>query len=498
MKSVTANQIAPSKPGEVKYKDRRLLVMFFDMTCMPIQDQLRAQTAAQKFLKTQMKPSDLMAVMTFSNELKVLQDFTDDRDALQKVVKGLAIGEGSDLAVDGSTGADNEADTGDAYTADDTEFNIFNTDRKLAALESAARMLGSLPEKKALVYFASGVSKTGVDNEAQLRATVNAAIRNNVSFFPIDARGLVASAPLGDATKASPGGGGMYSGSSARSQQSSSRASRRRCTRSRPTPAARRCSITTISGWASRQAQKAISSYYILGYYSANDKLDGRYRRIKLSLNNTELSAKIGKLDYRQGYFAGKEFGKFNSTDKERQLQEALMLGDPMTDLLCRARSGLLPHGARPLFRSGHRQDSGLRTGTRQARRRRIDQARFHRRGEGFQGPGPGQRARLPGDQAQGRDRRQLAKRTLAYDTGFTLAPGTYTLKFLTRENETGKMGTFETKFTVPDLTTQVKYVPISSVVLSNQRQPLSERWPARSATRSSSRRTRWCRTTRS
>ena len=99
VKSVTANQIAPSRPGEVKYKDRRLLVMFFDMTSMPIQDQIRAQTAAQKFLKTQMTPSDLMAIMTFSSDLKVLQDFTDDRDALSKIIKGLTIGEGSDLAV---------------------------------------------------------------------------------------------------------------------------------------------------------------------------------------------------------------------------------------------------------------------------------------------------------------------------------------------------------------------------------------------------------------
>src|SRR5438270_2178517 len=220
VKSLTANQIAPAKPGEVKYKDRRLLVMFFDMTSMPVQDQIRAQTAAQKFLKTQMTQSDLMAIMANSTELKVLQDFTDDRDALAKVIKSLTIGEGSDLAADGATGADNEEDTGAAYTADDTEFNIFNTDRKLAALESAARMLGSLPEKKALVYFASGVSKTGMDNEAQLRATINSAIKNNVAFYPIDARGLVASAPLGDATKGSPGGAGMYSGSSARSQQS--------------------------------------------------------------------------------------------------------------------------------------------------------------------------------------------------------------------------------------------------------------------------------------
>src|ERR1039457_2293022 len=122
VKAVTANQIAPSRPGEVKYKDRRLLVMFFDMTSMPIQDQIRAQTAAQKFLKTQMTTSDLMAIMTFSSDLKVLQDFTDDRDALGKVIKGLTVGEGSDFAVDGSTGADNEEDTGAAYTADDTEF----------------------------------------------------------------------------------------------------------------------------------------------------------------------------------------------------------------------------------------------------------------------------------------------------------------------------------------------------------------------------------------
>src|SRR6185369_14972409 len=98
VKSVTANQIASSKPGEVKYKDRRLLVMFFDMTSMPVADQVRAQTAAQKFIKTQMTKSDLMAIMTFSSELKVMQDFTDYRDALTKVVKKLIVGEGSDMA----------------------------------------------------------------------------------------------------------------------------------------------------------------------------------------------------------------------------------------------------------------------------------------------------------------------------------------------------------------------------------------------------------------
>jgi VWFA-related protein len=473
VKSVTANQIAPSRPGEVKYKDRRLMVLFFDMNSMPIQDQIRAQTAAQKFLKTQMTPSDLMAIMAFTSDLKVLQDFTDDRDALAKVIKGLNIGESADMAVDGSTGADNEEDVGAAYTADDTEFNIFNTDRKLAALESAARMLGSLSEKKALIYFASGVSKTGVDNEAQLRATINSAIRYNVSFWPIDARGLVAAAPLGDATKASPGNSGMYSGSSARSQQSSQQGSQETLYTLAADTGGKALLDNNDLSLGITQAQKEMSSYYILGYYSQNDKLDGRYRRIKLQ-PSPELQAKISKLDYRQGYFAGKEFGKFNSSDKERQLQEALMLGDPMTDLsvalevdyfrMARDRYFVpvtvkIPGSELELAKHGGAETTKLDFigEVRDAKGAVQGNVRDY------------QEIKLKGETAG-----QLSKRTLAYDTGFTLAPGSYTLKFLARENETGKMGTFETKFVVPDLTTQIKYLPISSVVLSNQRQDMN------------------------
>ncbi len=77
------------------------------------------------------------------------------------------------------------------------------------------------------------------------------------------------------------------------------------------------------------QAQNSVSSYYILGYYATNTALDGKFRRIKISLNGG-LSA---TLDYRQGYFAGKTFGKFTTAEKERQLEDALMLGDPITEL---------------------------------------------------------------------------------------------------------------------------------------------------------------------
>ena len=206
---VTRTQIAPETPGDLRYRNRRLLVLYFDMTSMPVPDQLRAAAAAQKFIRTQMTPADLVAMMSYSSgAVKVLEDFTDDRDRLLNSLEKMILAE---QGLDEDADDDSSADTGAAFGQDDSEFNIFNTDRQLSAIQTAATMLGQLNEKKALIYFASGLRLNGVDNQAQLRATVNAAIRANVALFTIDARGLVAQAPLGDATHGSPGGlGDVY------------------------------------------------------------------------------------------------------------------------------------------------------------------------------------------------------------------------------------------------------------------------------------------------
>ena len=69
----------------------------------------------------------------------------------------------------------------------------------------------------------------------------------------------------------------------------------------------------------------------------------------------------------------------------------------------------------------------------------------------------------------------ELAKRPIEYDTGFTLLPGKYTIKFLARDPETGRIGTYQTTFVVPNLNKEEKRVPISSVVLSSQRIELKD-----------------------
>ena len=467
-KPAVSMPIAPAKPGEVKYKDRRLMVLFFDQAGMPVADQLRAQQAALKFLNTQITASDVVAIMTYTTDLNVLQDFTSDRDQLVDVVKK-KITIGVNGMANGSTGDDSEGDTGSAYTQDDSEFNIFNTDRKLAALETAVKMLASLPEKKALVYFASGMTKTGMDNQAQLRATTNAAIRSNVSFYPVDARGLVAQAPLGDATQASQGGRGMYSGSSQRTMQSNFQGQQETLYTLASDTGGKALLDNNDLSLGIVQAQKAISSYYILGYYSTNTALDGHYRRIKVQTGK-ELSA---KLDYRSGYFASKDFRKFDSSDRERQLAEALMLGDPVTDLTLAVEINYFRQARDRYFVPVSVKIPG--SDIELARKSGAESTKLDFIGQIKDSKGMLQgtvRDEIP-VKLKGDDVGQLSRRNLEYDTGFTLQPGAYTLKFLARENETGKMGTFETTFVVPDLTADQKYLPISSVVLSYQREKL-------------------------
>ncbi len=47
-------------------------------------------------------------------------------------------------------------------------------------------------------------------------------------------------------------------------------------------------------------------------------------------------------------------------------------------------------------------------------------------------------------------------------------------MKFLARDNETGRIGTYQTTFVIPNLNKEEKRIPISAVVLSSQREDLN------------------------
>jgi VWFA-related protein len=231
---INLGTLPPSTPQSTYtqlVQNHRLTVLFFDLTSLQIPDLLRALESAENFVRTQMTPADLVAVATYASDLRVLQDFTNDRDALLTAIKSIQIGQSSGLASNGSVGEAGGTDsfgntivtqdTGDAFTPDETEFNIFNTDEKLAALQSLGQVLRAVPGRKSVIDFSSGIEQTGVENEAQLQATIDSANRSDVSFYTLDARGLVALPPGGGASAASPSGTAIYTADAVSSQLSS-------------------------------------------------------------------------------------------------------------------------------------------------------------------------------------------------------------------------------------------------------------------------------------
>ena len=467
---LSRTRISPESPGKFRYNNRRLLALYFDMTTMPPADQLRALDAAKKFIRTQMTPADLISILRFSGgAVDVLQDFTDDRNRLLSIIETMIVGEGQgygESSDDAST-----SDTGAAFGQDDSEFNVFNTDRQLSALQTAAKLLGQLSEKKSLIYFASGLRLNGLDNQAQLHATIDTAIRAGVSFWPIDARGLVAQAPLGDATQGSQGNIGMYSGAAALAQTTNFQQSQDTLYALAGDTGGKALLDYNDLAKGIAQAEQATTSYYILGYYTTNTAQDGKFRRIKVSLN-ADLSA---SLDYRQGYYADKQFSKFTPADKERQLEDALMLEDPITELTIAMEIDYFQLNRAEYFIPIVVKIPGRELAL--AKRRGAEHTLLDFIGEikdqyGSTVTNLRDKMNIKLSDATAA---QLAKRPIEYDAGFTILPGKYTIKFLARDDETGRIGTYQTTFVIPNLNKEVKRIPISSVVLSSQRVDLRD-----------------------
>jgi VWFA-related protein len=447
------------------YKDRRLLAFYFDMTAMHPDDQVHALQAAEKFVRTQMTEVDLVSILRYQGgAVDILLDFSADRNKILSVLETMIVGEGQGSAegIDDSS----SVDAGAAFGQDSSEFNIFNTDRQLSALQTTAHMLEQINEKKSLLYFSNGLRLNGNDNQAQLHATVDAAVKAGLSFWPIDARGLVAQPPLGDATQGSSGNSGMYSGTAAQ-------ATNDRLQQSQDTL----YSLAADTGGKAFfdnndlaagivRAQRAISDYYLIGYYTTNTAQNGHFRRIKITVPE-KLNA---SLDYRQGYYANKEFGKFNGAEKERQLEDALMLGDPITDLTIAMEVNYFQLNRAEYFVPvtvkipGRELALAKRFGNEHTV---IDFVCEIKDEMGLTVSNLRDNVDVKLNDASVTE---LARRPIEYSTGFTLLPGRYTIKFLARDDETGRMGTYQTVFIIPNLNKVTRQLPISSVVLSSQR----------------------------
>ncbi|MBW8870492.1 MAG: VWA domain-containing protein, partial [Acidobacteriales bacterium] len=177
------------------------------------------------------------------------------------------------------------------------------------------------------------------------------------------------------------------------------------------------------------------------------------------------------KLDYRQGYYADKEFSKFTALDKERQLEDALMLEDPITELSIAMEIDHFQLNRAEYFVPiivkipGRELALAKRGGAEHTLIDFVGEIKDMVGGTTVTNVRDFVNIKLSDATAA-----ELAHRPIEYDTGFTLLPGRYMFKFLARDDETGRIGTYQTTFVIPNLNKEEKRVPISSVVLSSQR----------------------------
>ncbi|MGH9342395.1 MAG: VWA domain-containing protein [Terriglobia bacterium] len=462
-------------------QNHRMIVLFFDQSSMQIPDLMRALKSAQTFIQTQLTPADLVAVVSYSSNLQVRQDFTNDKAALSKAVKSLTIGASSTLASNGSQGAAGgtdsfgntvvTADTGDAFTPDETEFNIFNTDEKLAALESLAELLQPVPGRKSVIYFSSGIEQTGVDNEAQLQETTDAANRADTSFYTLDARGLMAMPPGGDASTASPSGATGYTGDAVSSQISSLHNSRETLSTLATDTGGRMFTDLNNFAPAFKRVQQENNTYYLIGYTPSNTKADGRYRNIRVTL----VDRSGLHVEARPGYYAPKNFHQFSSEDKDMQLQQAMSSETPFLDLPLAVETAyfLQPDGHYYVVLAAKVPGSSIPFHQKSAVH--STQFDFAWRATGPNGKVAGALLDTLPVKLNAATYQEVLKGNILYEGGIVLPPGNYKLKVVVRENQSGKMGTFEKPLSLPPV--GKTGLELSSVVVSNE---LSKAPPSR------------------
>ncbi len=445
------------------FKDRRLIVLLFDLTGMEPDEIDRAISSAEHYVDKQMAPADLVSIVSLGSSLLVNQDFTSDHQLLKKQLDAFGAGSGQGYE-EGTTGTtEGTSDTGQPFTADDTEYNIFNTDRRLEAIRSVAEKLSHMQQKKSLIYFSSGMDRTGIENQSELRAAVNAAVRSNMAIYTMDMRGLQALVAGGEAQNASLRGTSAYSGQATINALNSNFTTQETLVTLASDTGGRAFLDSNDFSQVFKGVQQDTSTYYLLGYHTTNPARDGRYRRISVKVN-----VPGAKIDYRKGYYAPADYLHSTKEDKELQLEEQLASELPATDLPLYLGAAyfrletnkyfipislVVPGSEIPFTRSSDRDKATLDVIGMVLDNDHHPVTRVR------------DKVKLAVDTSS-----DVRKKNVQYDTGVSLPPGKYHLKFVVRENQTGRLGSFETDLEVPDLKTQL--LKMSSVVLSSQLQP--------------------------
>jgi hypothetical protein len=330
-------------------------------------------------------------------------------------------------------------------------------------LQAISKSLEKIDEKKSLLYFSGGIQRDGIENEASLRAAINASVRANLAIYSVDTRGLQAVSPLGDASTGSLRGQGAYNGGALMNNMNANFATQEVMSTLSTDTGGKAFFDSNDFAPAFAQVQRDTSAYYAIGFHSSNPARDGKYRKLTIKVDRPGI-----KLEYRPGYYAPADFQHSGREDREQELNDELASDLPATDIpvyldamyfrldanrFYMPVSLLIPGSQIPFVKGGDKDKATL-----DILGEVIDEVKRpvgHVR----------ETVKLNLDQSVG-----ARQKNIEYTTSFNLPPGKYQLKFVVRENQTGRMGSFMADITLPDM----KKMPLkmSSIVLASMREP--------------------------
>lgn len=280
-------------------------ILLFDQLNTAWVDENFAHQQVLKFIRS-MGDKDQLALYALGKELRVVQDFTNDRDRLLTGAEGLKALMEPTVHEDLSERARSR---GEARVQQEERRSVMvdHTHITQTALEEIARHLAGLPGRKNLVWLADSFIPN--PDPELLRKLEDA----NIAIYLVDAHGELAAGVSPESQRAP-----LFSG---RARGRGGNATQAEETIAGSTGGLALYNTNDLSG-SIRKAIDDASNTYILGFYPAQKSLDGTFHKLTVKVAKKGLDVR-----HREDYFA---FQEQAPTDQELRETLSQLVGDPL------------------------------------------------------------------------------------------------------------------------------------------------------------------------